>query len=115
MTDWAENPDEVEKTRPKPEEAEEPQLGPTGEHPDGKIQENDEGELQFAVGTTKTGDVFLDFGVKEKWIAMEPAQAIEFAKVVAANAAKASRVRQILEKQQKGAGLVGADGKPLQE
>jgi hypothetical protein len=111
MTEWADNPDELEKAKPE----EEPKLGPTGEHPDGKIQEDDEGELQFACGTTKTGDVFLDFGVKVKWIAMEPAQAIEFAKVVAANAAKAARVRQILEKQQKGAGLVGADGRPLQE
>ena len=110
MTDWAENPDDAVEA---PEE--EPKLGPTGEHPEGKIQEGDEGELQFAVGTTKTGDVFLEFGIKVKWIALGPGEAIELARVIAANAQKAARVRQVLEKQQKGAGLVGADGKPLQE
>jgi len=108
MTDWAENPDEKVEEEP-------PKIGPTGDHPDGKIQESDEGGLQFAVGATKTGDVFLDFGIKVKWIALEPAEAIELAKVIAANAAKAARIRQVLEKQKKGAGLVGADGKPLQQ
>lgn len=99
MTEWADN-DVVEEGKP----------GPTGEYPDGKLNKDDEGELQFAVGVTNTGDVFFDFGVKVKWIAMEPSQAIELAKVIAINAAKASRVRQVLEEQKKVTCLVGADG-----
>lgn len=87
------------------------ELGPTGKHPDGKLSEADEGELQFAVGVTKAGDVFLDFGTQVKWVAFEPGQAIEIAKMIAANAQKAVHVRQILEKQK--AETVIVDGKPL--
>jgi hypothetical protein len=87
------------------------ELGPTGEYPRGKLTD-DEGEFQFIVGTTQSGEVFLDFGTKVKWIAMEPGEAIELAKIIAANAQKGARVRQVLA-QKKGAGLVGADGKPI--
>jgi hypothetical protein len=110
------------------------ELGPTGEHPRGADKQNryfgrqgenspalppgenhfivdepladdGEGELQFIVGTTQSGEVFLDFGTKVKWIAMEPGDAIELAKIIAANAQKGARVRQVLAQQK------GADGK----
>jgi hypothetical protein len=46
-------------------------LGATGKFPDGKIKEDDEGELRFGVTTSKDL-VILDFGVKVKWIGMDP-------------------------------------------
>jgi hypothetical protein len=111
MTDWAESPeDKVEVS----EDDQPSKLGPTGEHPDGKISEDDEGQIQLAVGVTKTGDVFMDFGTKVKWLAFDPGEAIDVAKMIAFNAQKAARVREILEKQKEGAKLVGANGKPLQ-
>jgi len=100
--DWAQNPSD--KT---------PEIGPTGKHPDGKIQEGDEGEIQFAVGVTRSGEVFIDFDVKVKWLALSPMEAIELAKVIAANAQKAVRVQQMDKRMKKGAGLVGLDGKPI--
>jgi len=111
MTDWVEDSDE------QAEEPTEPQVkvGPTGEYPNGKIAEGDKGELQFAVGVTRSAEVFLDFGTDVKWIALPPVQAIGLAEILAVNAEKAVRVAEALAKQQKGAGLVGADGKPLEE
>ena len=111
MTDWAESPDDKVEVS---EDDQPPKLGPTGEYPDGKISEEDEGQIQLAVGVTKGGDVFMDFGVKVKWLAFDPQEAIEIAKMIAVNAQKAARVREVLEKQKEDAKLVGANGKPLQ-
>ena len=89
-------------------------LGPTGEHPNGKIAEDDDGELQFAVGVTQSGEVFIDFGVKVKWFAMPPEEAMSLAQMIAANAQKAARVSDIIENQ-KTPEIVGADGNPIKE
>lgn len=42
-------------------------LGATGEFPDGKIQENDEGQIRVAI-TQKDGRVVIDFGKQITWI-----------------------------------------------
>ena len=53
-------------------------VGPTGEFPEGKLNENDDGEL--AVGMTiDNGKVVMLFGTPITWIAFSPEQAIEFA------------------------------------
>lgn len=46
---------------PDPELADHLGLGATGEFPEGKLTEVDEGELKFAVGYMK-GKVVIDFG-----------------------------------------------------
>lgn len=53
-------------------------LGPTGKFPEGKLNDGDDGELQFAVGN-KDGNVVLIFGVPTKWLAMPPDKARAFA------------------------------------
>ena len=97
-----------------PKELEEPEPGPTGEHPKGKLQEDDNGAIQFAIGTTKTGEVFIDFGTKVKWLAMDPQEALEISQAIAFNAQKGARVRQILAQRERGS-LVGVDGKPIKK
>jgi hypothetical protein len=64
-------------------------LGPTGEFPRGPLNDEDEGEINMAVGHTDEGTVFLDFGVRLKWIAMDPEQARGLAKLLSQSASKA--------------------------
>lgn len=52
------------------------QLGPTGKFPDGKLTENDEGELLFAIGAIK-GKVVLNFGTPIASAGFSPEQAKE--------------------------------------
>lgn len=68
-----------------------PKLGPTGEFPRGPLNEADEGEIQMAIGHTDEGTVFLDFGVRLKWIAMDPAQARGLAELLSQSADKAEQ------------------------
>jgi hypothetical protein len=57
-------------------------LGATGEFPDGKVNEDDEGGLMCAVGDV--GDtVRIDFGPKPvAWLALDPDAAIAFATAI---------------------------------
>ena len=50
------------------------ELGATGKFPQGKLTENDEGELQFAV-TTYRGQVIINFGKPIEWAGLNPDQA----------------------------------------
>jgi len=54
-------------------------LGATGEFPEGKLTDQDEGEVKFAVGF-KEGKVILDFGSPVVWMGMSPEQAKELAR-----------------------------------
>lgn len=49
-------------------------LGPTGQYPRGKIDPNDDGELNLAIGAVD-GKVKIEFGIKVAWLAMYPEQA----------------------------------------
>lgn len=53
-------------------------IGATGKYPDGKLNENDEGELGFAIGSAK-GKVFISYTKPIAWVGMTPAQAISLA------------------------------------
>ncbi len=53
-------------------------LGPTGRHPQGKLNEDDEGELRFAVGHDN-GNVILDFGKPVVWVGLPPDTADDIA------------------------------------
>lgn len=54
----------------------EEKLGATNTFPEGKLTEDDEGGIQFAVGV-KDGQVCLDFGKPIAWIGMNPDEADE--------------------------------------
>ncbi len=68
----------------------EPTFGATGEFPDGKLVEHDEGELRCGVaGDPERHLVFIDFGSPVKSLGMSPDQAVEFAASILKNAEKA--------------------------
>ena len=47
--------------------------GPTGEFPDGKIREDDDGELAIAIAANKKdGIVIMYFGKPTTWIGLKP-------------------------------------------
>ena len=48
--------------------------GATGQFPNGKLTEHDEGEIQFAVGE-RGENVIIDFGKPVAWFAMSAEQA----------------------------------------
>ena len=55
-------------------------VGPTGQFPDGRINESDGGQLTVATAADPTrGLVLIDFGAAVAWLAMTPAAALAFA------------------------------------
>lgn len=69
---------------------EDPLIGATGTHPQGKLTPHDEGAIQFAIGV-KDGKVCVDFGTPVKWLGMEPGQALELAQSLIQHARSAAR------------------------
>ena len=65
-------------------------LGATGEFPDGKLDETDEGELMMAVGHDDRL-VQVKFGKPVAWFALTPDRALELASALAAHAAAIPR------------------------
>ena len=64
--------------------------GALGEFPDGKLTPQDEGAIQFAIGSE--GDkVVLDFGKQVHWVGMTPQQAAELASSLLKAARKVAR------------------------
>jgi hypothetical protein len=60
-----------------------PALGATGQFPDGKITEDDEGELQFAVGSNPDENlVSVRFGKPVAWLALPPENARALAQLL---------------------------------
>lgn len=51
-----------------------PVLGATGQFPEGKLNDDDEGEIRIAIGSTE-GKVVMDFGKPVAWIGFTPEQA----------------------------------------
>ncbi len=75
---------------PDPELADRLGLGATGEFPEGKLTEVDEGELKFAVGYVE-GKVVIDFGTPVSWVGMHPHQAKELARLILKHANPVTR------------------------
>jgi len=57
-------------------------LGATGKFPEGKLNEQDKGEIRFAVMGDAKGNVVLYFGRDVTWIAMPPETAYELARLL---------------------------------
>jgi hypothetical protein len=55
--------------------------GPTGDFPQGKLNESDEGGLNILV-TTQKGNVIVAFGKPVAWIGLPPKDAIELANMI---------------------------------
>lgn len=55
-------------------------FGATGEFPEGKLNENDQGEIKFGVAADNdSGKILLSFGKPIAWVGMSPGQAIALA------------------------------------
>lgn len=70
--------------------AEENDLGSTNNFPEGKLTENDEGEIKLAVGITN-GKIIMNFGEPVSWIGFNADQAIDIAIALLSQAAKIKR------------------------
>ncbi len=58
-------------------------LGATGEFPDGKLAEADEGQIRFAIAADKHNNVVhVDFGKPIQWLAMKPKQAADLGQLL---------------------------------
>jgi len=62
-------------------------LGATGDYPQGKLNETDEGEIQLAVtADTDAGKVLMNFGTSVVWIGFDYEQALALADSIRDNA-----------------------------
>lgn len=55
--------------------------GALGDFPEGQIAKDDEGAIQFAIGS-KGDKVVIDFGKQVHWLAMTPEQAADLASTI---------------------------------
>jgi len=61
------------------------QPGATGQYPNGKLNEHDEGELQIKIGT-ENGAVVMHFGKEIMWLGLSPTDARGLAALMLKNA-----------------------------
>ena len=70
-------------------EAERLGLGATGKFPEGKLHEDDEGEIKFAIAVDPNNHlIHLNFGKKVSFVSFGPAQAREIAAMLVRHAGK---------------------------
>lgn len=60
-------------------------LGPTGEYPEGKLNEYDKGGLNMAIGIMNN-NVVIEFGTPVTWLGMPKKEATAFAKLILSKA-----------------------------
>lgn len=70
-------------------------LGPTGKFPQGKLNAQDDGELQLGVANDGR-KVILSFGVPVKWIGLDPQGAADLASALIAHAREAARTAGVV-------------------
>jgi len=68
--------------------------GPTGRFPEGKLTDQDEGEVAFVVGN-RDGKVVLEFAGPVHWIGMTGEQAQDLAELLLSKAAKIGTLRPV--------------------
>ena len=65
-------------------------VGPVGAYPHGMLTKQDEGSIQFAIGS-KNGKVVIDFGAPVAWVGMTPQQAMDLAASIMSKARATAR------------------------
>ena len=72
-------------------------LGASGKFPQGKLKNDDEGELKMAVGIhPETGKVIVDFGKPVAWLGMEGRDALLLASFIRQRALESGMDKDIL-------------------
>ncbi len=74
----------------KKRHAQEAQLGATGQFPEGKLVDHDEGEIAFGV-TNYEGKVVLNFNTAVHWLGMDAGQARLLARSLMSHATKVEK------------------------
>lgn len=69
------------------------QPGATGDYPDGKLNDDDEGGLGMRIGVVQ-GRVVIDFGKPVTWIGFRPNEAYDIAKLIRKHAKRAIKSRR---------------------
>ena len=64
--------------------------GPTGDYPDGKLNDDDKGGLMMAI-QVENGNIRIDFGTPTAWFALDPDAAIAFAAALTGTAMRIKR------------------------
>ena len=81
----------------KPNEYKPTDLGATGDFPDGKLNEYDEGAVKLAIGNND-GHVIIDFGTPVVWMGLKPNEAVSMAQSLIKQArALANETGEVLE------------------
>jgi len=86
----------------------EEKIGPTGEYPDGKLGEDDEGEIRFGVALDRAnGIVQVDFGKPVAWLGLPSAAARDLGLSLIRKAAQLDGVVVSIAIHDKGSGRDG--------
>lgn len=72
-----------------------PILGPTGEFPQGKFHESDQGALQLAVANHQ-GKVLVKFGTPVAWLGLDPSDAVQLASMLIKQARQAAKAAGVV-------------------
>jgi len=57
-------------------------FGPTGDFPQGKMSNDDEGGLQIGITSDEHGRVIINFGTQLSWIGLEREYVVQFAQLL---------------------------------
>lgn len=60
-------------------------IGPTEKYPDGKIRQDDEGEIKIGVALTPDGTTILTFGTSLQWLGLDEVTALQLAENIIKN------------------------------
>jgi hypothetical protein len=66
-----------------------------GDYPDGKLNDEDEGALQFGIAD-QDGNIIINFFKPVRWIAMPPEEAAKLAGVLIRRARKVAKQRGVI-------------------
>lgn len=67
-----------------------PKLGATRQHPEGKLNANDEGELRFGIANDGT-HIIINFATPVTWLGLGPVDARDLAKLLISHAEAVER------------------------
>ena len=89
LVEDAEDPDETDFSKFIPS-GEKPDLGATGKYPEGKLREDDEGEIALGIAVHK-GKIIMDFGGDMGWVGFTPEQSRQIASILQKRAKEAEQ------------------------
>ncbi len=90
MSNHSDTPGDSPFTHAMRQALQQPLIGATGQHPEGRMTPADEGSIQFAIGV-KDGKVIVNFGTPVVWLGMGPEDAVQLAQNLIKHAREAAK------------------------